>query len=221
MKLIVANNKGGVGKTTFAWHISIALELIGNSVLCVDTDLNQLDLIKLLMKEEKNKDRDTEKIYKSKFNGVDCMILENIQDLAKQKLDKYDIIVVDTHPNIYSPAVVEKGDFLLVPFEGDTSITNSAELLTDEVKKKTIKILGIINKGTRAATAGIRELRLARKLGVEIYPYVFHFVPSMRRAWLKRCPIWEVDKRSNLGDCFMDIAVLVDSFVKKTEVKIA
>lgn len=221
MKLIVANNKGGTGKTTFAWHMSIALELMGDSVLCVDTDLNQLDLIKLLMKVEKNKDWETEKIYKSKFSGVDCMILEKIQDLSKQKLGKHDVIVVDTHPNIYSPAAVEKGDFLLVPLEGDTSITNAKELLTDEVRKKAAKILGVMNKGTKSAGVGVKELRLARKLGIEIYPYVFHFVPSMRRAWLRRCPIWEVDKRSTLGDCFMDIAALVDSFVEKREVKVA
>lgn len=37
-KIVFFNNKGGVGKTTFTYHIGYALEKIGKKVLFVDAD---------------------------------------------------------------------------------------------------------------------------------------------------------------------------------------
>src|SRR6516164_10779193 len=46
--VVIGNQKGGSGKSTFAMHISVALLEAGKRVACFDLDLNQLTLTRYL-----------------------------------------------------------------------------------------------------------------------------------------------------------------------------
>jgi len=210
-RVIIANKKGGVGKTTYTWLISVCLARdLDLVVLCVDTDINQLDLGRLMLDVDTTDKIKIGEIYHSRYEGIDYVALEKIQDIGEMKVkDNYDVIMVDTHPNVYSPVVVEEGDFLIVPLEGSSSIENAKELITEDLKKRAQKILCVLNKTTQSQKVGVKEIRLARNIGVELYPYPVRFVSLMRRAILEKRPVWEFDKRTSIYDVILDIAVMI------------
>jgi len=215
-KVIFGNNQGGVGKTTLAWHFCVFLRLNGVKSLAVDTDVNQLDLGKLMFKKDVFVDEVIEgKIYKTDFG--DYMWVEGLEKIEGLKMLNYDVVVVDTHPNIYSPIVVGKGDILVIPMEGISSVINAGELLTREIRENASLIIGVLNKATRSVVIGTKELRAARDLGIHLYPFPLKFIPSMRKVWIERRPIWDIDRRSTVGDCIWDISMMILNAIKRSE----
>jgi len=194
MFVIIANNRGGVGKTTFAFNIAVyAGEIADYSVLCVDTDLNQLDLCKYLLdvKEDKVKDVvETGEIMDTKFDNIKLWVGDDWREIFKLEKEA-DVVIVDTHPNIYKPAEVRENDVLVIPFEGAFSIENAKDLI-DGVKTK--KIVGVLNKTVKSKYIGMKEMQRARKLGVLLYPYPISYNPVFRKMELERVPIYNIGK---------------------------
>jgi len=212
MFVIIANNRGGVGKTTFAINIAVyAGEIADYSVLCVDTDLNQLDLCKYLLNvkegERIKKIVKPEKILDTRFDNIKLWVGDDwgkIYGLEKEA----DVVVVDTHPNIYKPAVVRENDILVIPFEGAFSIENARDLVDGA---KTRKIIGVLNKTVRSKYIGMKELKKARKLGVMLYQYPIAYTPIFRKMELERVPIYDIGKARQylFADAFEDLSAFV------------
>jgi cellulose biosynthesis protein BcsQ len=219
IKVIVANNQGGVGKTTISFHLIAYFSEQGEKVLAVDTDLMELDLGKLLFKEdEKIKEFRPGVIYKSDtLENIDYIILDDIKKVKFVGGKEYKCAIVDTHPNIYNPVVVDEGDIIIIPLESFNSIANAKEMLTPEIRKRAGFMLVVMNKASRTFIIATRELRLARELGIYIYQFPIKFLPIMRKIWVEKKPIWHLSKRTTIGDCFLDIGRLIEQVVERME----
>jgi len=109
--IVVANTKGGVGKTTVALQIAIARAMAGQDVWFVDGDRQQTGLGALTLRE-------TQKV-KAKLS---CAAFPNATLLGKQvqiQADKYDLVVIDVggYDSAAMRTALFVADLLLIPFQ--------------------------------------------------------------------------------------------------------
>ncbi|MCI5136093.1 MAG: ParA family protein [Candidatus Electrothrix sp. AW2] len=113
MKLIsIFNNKGGVGKTTYMYHIAHLLEKRGKIVLVVDLD-SQCNLSAYSLK-----DNDLEKSWKPKGNSI-WNAIEQVYEGLGDIRQRQPSLIRSSYPNLY----IVPGDVLLSNYEdslGDT-----------------------------------------------------------------------------------------------------
>ncbi|WP_428239508.1 ParA family protein [Gynuella sp.] len=114
MKIIsIFNNKGGVGKTTYMYHIGHLLEKQGKTVLLVDLD-SQCNLSSYALSDsELKKSWNTER-GNSIWNAIE-LVYEGLGDVRQRQ----PTLVKKDYPNLY----IVPGDVLLSNFEdslGDT-----------------------------------------------------------------------------------------------------
>lgn len=112
--IVVANTKGGVGKTTVALQLAIARALQGKDVWYVDGDRQQTGLQALTLRE-------SQKVKAQVF----CATYPNGALLGKQVLlqaDKWDTIVIDVggYDNAQMRMAMGVCDVLLIPYQPRT-----------------------------------------------------------------------------------------------------
>ena len=151
--VLIANRKGGVGKTTTAINLACAMSLNGKNVLVVDMDTQshlQYGLgfrerfYKGIHKAMLHEDIDGI-VHKSQFKNLSLMpgdvnfdisILPNKKDLLKKVLlnfyDQFDICIIDTAPtsDILLDNAMVASDYAIVPMQTEyLSLVGASQFL--------------------------------------------------------------------------------------------
>src|SRR5580704_11681542 len=128
--VVIGNQKGGSGKSTFAMHIIVALLKAGKRVASFDLDLDQLTLTRYL-NNRREWDREhelnlglpdhyslTEEIPDDKAGSNGADVRQFISRLKKiERAQKHDFIVIDTPGGAQHLSLIAHGmaDTLITP----------------------------------------------------------------------------------------------------------
>lgn len=192
-KILVSNNKGGTGKTTISVHLACASGNVGKKVLLVDTDLNQSDAFRWLLKLNNDDVRkfDADKVYKTKFENVSVIPTDN-PDIIKS-IKGYDLVVIDSDPDMSGWAkFLGISDVVLIVFAGYMSVDDAVEVIAD-AKRSSKKMVGVINKATQSYL-GSKMYVEAKRLNIEMFPVLIKRSTSFEKAYKGRKLAWEIAK---------------------------
>jgi chromosome partitioning protein len=211
MILTVGNIKGGVGKTTTALNITIALALCGEDVLLIDGDEQATaatftDLRTTKRQEAARSQGRTEEEVKSIGPGYTCARLQGaaIKTQVRQMAPKYDHIVIDVGGRdtggLRSALVVS--DLLLMPVEPGSfevwATADTLEVVTEarELNEK-LRALIVINKADPQGNDNAEtEAYFVDKEGVEIAPHYLTRRKVYRNAQAEGLSVFEIEDKA-------------------------
>lgn len=164
MKIAVTNLKGGVGKTTIAVNLAVALTLRGKSVCIIDTDQKQNSSVEWSTCREDDKPIiqvfaiEPEQIKVKTLNDLekkfDVLILDGtpqISELASRTIVVCDIILIPVSASLYDFRAYEK-------FLGLLDETNKNRIALDMSSVQSFVILNKINDRANISTEIVRGL---------------------------------------------------------------
>lgn len=172
MKLVVANNKGGVGKSTTAINLSMGLSMEGYRVLMMDMDIqgnatrgigldpyNQkytvLDLLlgdcdfgDVVQKKQGVDVVGNNLFQRSKVHELQGR-MGGIEGLISEVVTghKYDFIIIDTPPdsdNVLLRIAVSGSDAVIVPLEAEPFALGGMDFFIENIRKARKSVLGIL-----------------------------------------------------------------------------
>jgi len=191
----IAGGKGGVGRTTTAINLGIALQQDGHDVVVVDADLGMPNVGELLGVEPEHTVHDVltsssgiETALIGTDAGIDVLAGDRslgayadvdpavLSDIIKTLRDRYEVVLVDTSAGILHETTVAMGvadGILLVATASDVAAQDAEKIaaLADRVDGT---ILGVVL--TRVRDAGDVE-GFAQQLGVPVLGVVPHDPP--------------------------------------------
>lgn len=154
----ILNQKGGSGKTTIAINLARAYQLMGHSVLLVDSD-------------KQGSSRDWQSADEN--NPLPLLILDNVsidKDI-KKVMGQFDYIIIDGSPQATEIAIatIRASDFILIPMQPSPFDIWASSNLIELVKQGMTTNPNI--------TAGILLTRLVKntKIGNEISQIIHDF----------------------------------------------
>ncbi len=171
--IAISSAKGGVGKSTFATNIALALKKIGLNVGLLDADIYGPSLPKLFSINDKPKSEEGLLIPIKKY-GIDCMSIGFLTDEQTPMIWRGPMVT--SAIKTFAQKVAWKDlDFIVVdmpPGTGDTQLTFSQEIKMDGVI--------IVSTPQEIALQDVkRGIKMFDKLGVKIIGLVdnmSHFI---------------------------------------------
>lgn len=155
--IAVANNKGGVGKTTTTVHIAYLLSQRGVRVLCVDMDtqanlLAHLFPFKILRTAQEMGTSEAQvAVFKRSetlavlpFSFWEATQTEYSATIQRYAQD-YDVILVDCPPSLETRtlAALDVASHILIPTHLERLSVMGLRRLVQEIEKRSIEILGV------------------------------------------------------------------------------
>lgn len=172
MKLVIANNKGGVGKSTTAINLSIGLSMEGYRVLLMDMDIQgnatrgiglnpygqKYTVLDLLLgdcsfKDAVQNEHGVDVIGNNLFQRTKVHELQGrmggIEGLISEVVvgQNYDFIIIDTPPdsdNVLLRIAVSGSDAVIVPLEAEPFALGGMDFFIENIRKARKSVLGIL-----------------------------------------------------------------------------
>jgi len=178
--IAVSSAKGGVGKSTFATNISLALKNIGCKVGLLDADIYGPSLPKLFSINSKP-ESDGKNLIPIKKYGIDCMSIGFLTDEQTPMIWRGPMVT--SAIKTFTQKVSWKDlDFIIVdmpPGTGDTQLTFAQEIKVDGAI--------IISTSQEIALQDVkRGIKMFDKLGIEIIGLIdnmSHFIGDDKKKY--------------------------------------
>jgi chromosome partitioning protein len=171
MKIAVTNLKGGVGKTTIAINLAVALTQRKKSVCIIDTDKNQNSAVEWSMC--RSEDKETIQVFSIE---ADQIKVKTLNDLEK----KFDILILDGTPQLSELAsrTIVVSDVVLIPisaslfdfraFEKFLGLLEETDSNRVALGLKSVKSYIVLNKINERANISSEIVRGLEKYDVPI-----------------------------------------------------
>lgn len=183
--ILVANHKGGCGKTTLAHHVSVRADERGAKVLAVDTD-RQGDLYRrLASQDERSSDRPP------KTFGKTGIVIYDPGGGGVQTEGRT-LRVIDTPPS--ASLAKDTVDVIVVPIDGIDAALNANETVADALELKARMVI-LLRNGT--GEGGVRfhrkfaELEQGLPDGVIVCPIELPRGDAIKRTSTTNRPAWQ------------------------------
>lgn len=183
--IMLANFKGGCGKTTLSHHLAVRGAERGYRVLAVDTD-RQGDFYRRLVGD----DGDLADMPPAEW-AEGCAVVHT-PEAWHMPDGEWDVVIVDTGPGLNLPEGPSP-DVVIIPVDGVDAARNSAETL-HEALDRNVRLVGLVFVGI--AEGGARQAREFERIRENLPPGV---VPStidiprggsIKRSALTCRPAW-------------------------------
>ena len=155
--VVIGNQKGGSGKSTFAMHIIVALLKAGKRVASFDLDLNQLTLIRYLgnrhewdrKHEQKLELPDHYPVTEEVHGATLRRFISRLKKIGRAR--KHDFIVIDTPGGVQHLSLIAHGmaDTLITPI--NDSLVDLDVLVAMEQSRPRASAVGICQDGLARA----------------------------------------------------------------------
>ena len=133
--IAVSSAKGGVGKSTFALNLAVALKNLGSKVGLLDADIYGPSLPKMMSINEKPKSEDGKSLVPIEQYGIQCISIGFLVDEETPMIWRGPM-VTSAIKTFTQKVLWNDLDFLVVdmpPGTGDTQLTFSQEIKVDGV----------------------------------------------------------------------------------------
>lgn len=182
--ILLANLKGGCGKTTFAHHLAVRAAELGASVLVIDTD-QQGDLYRRLCNQQH---RDEERLAFCWDKRTESEVVYSPGEWFED--GKHKLIIVDTKPAAELPTGPRDPDVIIIPIDGLDAALNANETVgASPESAKVLLVRNGTNEGGKRMAHAFAEL--GGYEGVEACPTVVPRGGAIKRTSITCKAAWK------------------------------
>lgn len=179
MKIVVYNNKGGVGKSTLVCHAAFRAAELNLSLSVIDAD-QQCNTMAWLSGHQWNGDES--------YNLGSVSVTTNVNSV-----DLHSITLIDAPPAFNFVQNVSDVDIFVIPVGGRFSVDGAINVISQiNQNNSSSRIVLVANMSDANTNFGKSELEQIRKLGVELFKFPISRHDVVRRAEMLGQAAWQV-----------------------------